>query len=97
MPIVLNKRRDKIPPDAVYAGRPGIHGNKYRIGQILNGKRLTREDCVRLHKRDILEHMREHPDELLEFQRKYRGRDWVCWCAPLPCHADVLLELANRG
>ncbi len=26
-----------------------------------------------------------------------RGRDLVCWC-PLdqPCHADVLLELANR-
>lgn len=26
------------------------------------------------------------------------GRDLVCWC-PLdsPCHADVLLELANRG
>ena len=27
-----------------------------------------------------------------------RGRDLACWC-PLdqPCHADVLLELANRG
>jgi hypothetical protein len=26
-----------------------------------------------------------------------RGRDLVCWC-PLdaPCHADILLELANR-
>jgi hypothetical protein len=24
-----------------------------------------------------------------------RGRDLVCWCAPLPCHGDVLLELAN--
>lgn len=24
------------------------------------------------------------------------GRDLVCWCAPdQPCHADVLLELAN--
>lgn len=28
---------------------------------------------------------------------RLRGRDLVCWC-PLdaPCHADVLLELANR-
>lgn len=27
-----------------------------------------------------------------------RGKDLMCWC-PLdrPCHADVLLELANRG
>lgn len=27
-----------------------------------------------------------------------RGRDLACWCAPgSPCHADVLLELANGG
>ena len=24
-----------------------------------------------------------------------RGHDLVCWCPPGPCHADVLLELAN--
>ena len=25
------------------------------------------------------------------------GRDLMCWCAPnMPCHADVLLELANK-
>lgn len=29
---------------------------------------------------------------------RLRGKDLVCWC-PLdqPCHADVLLELANRA
>ena len=33
-----------------------------------------------------------------------RGHDLVCWCPledangnPVPCHADVLLELANGG
>jgi len=25
-----------------------------------------------------------------------RGKDLICWCAPLPCHADILLELANQ-
>lgn len=26
------------------------------------------------------------------------GRDLCCWCPPnLPCHADVLLEIANGG
>ena len=26
-----------------------------------------------------------------------RGHDLACWCPPhLPCHADVLLELANK-
>lgn len=23
------------------------------------------------------------------------GRDLVCWCPPGPCHADILLRLAN--
>jgi hypothetical protein len=27
--------------------------------------------------------------------RELRGCDLGCWCAPLPCHADVLLEVAN--
>lgn len=25
-----------------------------------------------------------------------RGHDLACWCPPGPCHADVLIELANR-
>ncbi|KKK82790.1 hypothetical protein LCGC14_2799900 [marine sediment metagenome] len=28
--------------------------------------------------------------------RELEGKDLVCWCSPLPCHADILLELANR-
>jgi hypothetical protein len=24
------------------------------------------------------------------------GRDLVCWCAPEPCHGDLLLRLANE-
>ncbi len=31
-----------------------------------------------------------------EIRRGLAGRDLVCWCPPdVPCHADVLLELAN--
>jgi hypothetical protein len=33
--------------------------------------------------------------DLLGALPELRGRNLVCWCAPLPCHADVLLELAN--
>jgi hypothetical protein len=29
--------------------------------------------------------------------RELRGKDLACWYAPLPCHGDVLLDLANRG
>lgn len=36
-------------------------------------------------------------DDLREDLAALRGKDLACWC-PLdqPCHADVLLELANR-
>lgn len=27
--------------------------------------------------------------------RLLRGHDLMCWCPPGPCHADVLLKLAN--
>lgn len=33
---------------------------------------------------------------LIEDVRELRGRDLACWCTPLPCHADVLLRLANE-
>lgn len=36
------------------------------------------------------------PPALDEIRDALAGRDLACWCAPdLPCHADVLLELAN--
>lgn len=34
-----------------------------------------------------------HPDQI---RAELAGKDLACWCRPnLPCHADVLLELAN--
>jgi len=34
---------------------------------------------------------------LLHRLPELRGKDLACWCRPgEPCHADVLLELANR-
>jgi hypothetical protein len=37
-------------------------------------------------------------EHLAGAQRELRGKNLACWC-PLdqPCHADILLELANQG
>ena len=32
---------------------------------------------------------------VLKIKHELKGKDLVCWCAPQPCHADVLLEIAN--
>jgi hypothetical protein len=30
-----------------------------------------------------------------DIKRELKGKDLICFCAPKPCHADVLLEIAN--
>ena len=41
--------------------------------------------------------LRDYP-LIADMERELRGKDLACWC-PLdqPCHADVLLDLANGG
>lgn len=87
MPRVLNKRTDAIPPDAVYVGRPSKWGNPYRAGR--DG---TREEVIAKHRRWVFA---SRPYLVMQAQRELRGRDLVCWCAPLPCHADFWLKIAN--
>ena len=87
MPRVLNKRTDRIPPEAVYVGRPSKWGNPYKIG-----KDGTREEVVTAYRLWLAGNIFTGTLNLSEL----RGKVLVCWCAPLPCHADVLLELANK-
>jgi len=84
MPRVLNKRADKITEGAVYIGRPSKWGNPFKIG--VDG---NRETVIELYRRYI-------QTTNLDFS-ELKGKDLVCWCSPLPCHGDVLLELANGG
>ena len=63
---------------------------------------LSVEDAIAWFKRDLLDDPALHDAEpgdaqWTEFFAPLRGHDLACWC-PLdqPCHADVLLELANR-
>ncbi len=84
-PKVLNKKTDTIPPSAVYVGRPSKWGNPF----IMN-KYLSRIEVIERYKT----HLRGSA-ELRTSLNELRGKDLVCWCAPQPCHADVLLELAN--
>ena len=93
MPRVLNKRADKIPEGAVYVGRPSKWGNPFRIGQHYQGIILTREDAIEAYSDWLL--YSDASEILLPQIGELKGKDLVCWCAPLPCHADVLLELAN--
>jgi len=97
MPKVLNRRKDNIPSGAVYVGRPSRWGNPFKIGR--DG---TRQDVIKKYRHYIEEvllyqdtyAMSNNPADILDIG-ELKGKDLVCWCAPYPCHADVLLELAN--
>ncbi len=41
-------------------------------------------------------HLAERRERVLASLPTLRGRDLACWCGEGPCHADVLLDLANR-
>jgi Domain of unknown function (DUF4326) len=35
-------------------------------------------------------------EKLMGELHELKGKDLLCWCAPKPCHGDVLLEFANK-
>ena len=85
----------KMPVGAVYVGRPTKWGNLYKVDESIGFDRDAAVDCFQLDCASVHGLIGEYPSTE-EIQRELRGKDLVCWC-PLdgPCHADVLLEIAN--
>ena len=96
MPKRIQRKRTKgwrMPPGAVYVGRPTKWGNPFVTHPV---------DRIGAYKMYIQAMIGMNPrkwnlDEL-------RGKDLACWCPlsdegeePYPCHADILLELANEA
>lgn len=92
------------PAGAVVVARPTKWGNPFAIGVFrcsghgdtyLEEAVKDRETAVRFF-RDMLGYpIRPYPTTD-EIRRELAGHDLCCWCPPgQPCHADVLLEIAN--
>lgn len=97
------------PAGAVFVARPSKWGNPFKAGQILDidevvGRRtgelitefvdvvpIDAAAAVALYRCNVL--ATYGADEI---RRELAGRDLACWCPHgQPCHADVLLEVAN--
>ena len=93
-PRVLN-RRTMLPEEiagSVHVGRPTIWSNPHYIGFCRRCRRVhDRAQSIAMFRRYLL----QKPELLARVRHELRGMNLICWCAPLPCHADVLLELAN--
>lgn len=85
------------PEGAIVVARPSVWGNPYKVGPY-----LTAADAVWLYRHDF-DHGVLGVDVYYRIRDQLAGHDLACWC-PLedadgnrvPCHADQLLELANR-
>jgi hypothetical protein len=98
-PVRIQRQRTKgwkMPPNTVYVGRPSRWGNH-------NDANVVGADlAVRLFRHDIERGAAGWPGigkplthEMI--RAELAGKNLACWC-PIgcPCHADVLLEIANH-
>ena len=103
--IRLSRARGwRLPPGAVSVARPGKWGNPFIVGR--DGTRLQSVAMFAILADGFIDcGGRLSVDEQLTLHRRIRrsigelqGRDLACWCAldGGPCHADVLLWLANK-
>jgi len=97
MPQVLNLRGRKggVPDGAVYIGRACNYKpwrlrqskwhNPFKIGRDGTSAEVLAKFARYLYEGGLINDIHE-----------LRGKDLACWCAPGPCHGDVLLRLANE-
>ncbi|GGS97887.1 adenylosuccinate lyase [Streptomyces chromofuscus] len=95
-------RLERAPADVVYVGRRWTLGgwdlprhplyNPFVPDTATRKRDGTRAEVIALYRAYLL----ERPD-LLDLVPDLRGRTLACWCAPQPCHADVLAELAESA
>ena len=83
---------------AVHVGRPSIFGNPFKVGVDGDARTCIARFRCALRATEI-KALDTKPDaaRILRSLDRLRGKNLACWCAlGTPCHADVLLEIANR-
>lgn len=80
---VVHCKRDSFD---VYIGRGSKWGNPFRIGP--DG---SREQVIRKYEAWLMTQ-----SDLLEALPELEGKVLACWCAPKPCHGDVLARLVRE-
>lgn len=96
----------KSPENTVKVSRPTKWGNPFAVGgsyclsEFFGGnyddhvKVVNQSQAVDLFQRLVFEGWPRFKLDLMK--KELQGKNLACWCKPdTPCHADVLLKLAN--
>lgn len=95
--IQRSRQHKQVSPNGlpiVYVGRPSAYGNPYKIGDNPGGVFIqTRSAVIELFTIYATKKAEIAPSWL----GPLKGKNLSCWCGKdEKCHADVLLELANK-
>jgi hypothetical protein len=95
MEITIGKARRGQPSDALpgqaYVGRPSPLGNPFQLG-----RHGSRAQVIARYRRWLWRRLQEPGSRERRELERLLGRaqagrlELLCWCAPLPCHAEVI-------
>jgi hypothetical protein len=105
MPERIQLKRVKgwrMPEGAMSVARPTMWGNPFIVGHPLGFPYSEMYGAVVRDRAHAVEIFRAYANITCGYsllaRRDLAGRDLACWCPPdEPCHADVLLEVANSS
>lgn len=85
--LVVNKYKESFD---IYIGRGSLWGNPFTVEQ------YGRAQCIEMYRAYIIKSLETEPG-LLDELMKLDGKRLGCFCKPLPCHGDVLVELIEKA
>jgi hypothetical protein len=92
--IIINEEGFPWVTDSRDPSMPVLNMN--RAAEAIGGTEFKRDMTWDEADRAVVALYRQHCIDTLPDLTPLRGKDLACWCKPgAPCHADVLLELAN--
>lgn len=92
--IDWRKPGGKKPENVVVVARPSRFGNAFRVGREVK----TNIEAVNLYREWVMGDSIGARLVRGAAMKNLRGKDLACYCdLDAPCHADVLLEIANSA
>lgn len=98
-PFVVGAGEVSWSGESLGAGAGSYDPTDVRLCDLTIHQGLTAAEAVALYRDDLEANLDDDDPEvgLRDALDELRGHDLACWCRLSdPCHADVLLELANR-
>jgi hypothetical protein len=98
--VKLKRTKGEIVQDCdVYIGRDQNQGG-WRLKKSIWHNRFTvkvhGDRCIELYKEEFYQKVRDDPDTWIPLLVDLEGKTLGCWCAPAPCHGNVIADLVVK-